>query len=83
MLVGLGVDVARIGRFKDIFSRHGVRFARKFLHPNELSRYVSICVQVHLPSLTFFLIFFLRFVTKFERQNDVGIQFLASRLVVG
>uniref|UniRef100_A0A7S4UTT6 4'-phosphopantetheinyl transferase domain-containing protein n=1 Tax=Paramoeba aestuarina TaxID=180227 RepID=A0A7S4UTT6_9EUKA len=57
MLVGLGVDVCRVGRFREIFGRQGLRFAKKFLHPNELER----------------------FQMKLTKNQDLGIQFLASR----
>lgn len=35
MIVGIGSDIARVGRFEQAMARHGARFARRILGPEE------------------------------------------------
>lgn len=35
MIVGIGSDIARVGRFEQAMARHGERFARRILGPEE------------------------------------------------
>lgn len=35
MIVGIGSDIARVGRFEQAMARHGLRFAQRILGPTE------------------------------------------------
>ncbi|RVU83897.1 holo-ACP synthase [Leucothrix sargassi] len=49
MIIGIGVDIAKVSRFEEVFARHGERFIERILHPNEQQRY-----QTHGQPLAFF-----------------------------
>ncbi len=39
MIYGIGTDIVAIARMRDSLARHGERFARRLLHPAELSAF--------------------------------------------
>ncbi|KAF0703455.1 hypothetical protein AaE_015366 [Aphanomyces astaci] len=41
-IVGIGVDVVRSGRLRRTFDKHGERFLRRYLHPQEIEQFRSI-----------------------------------------
>jgi len=41
MIVGIGSDIARVGRFEQAMTRHGERFAQRILGPEEQQMLVS------------------------------------------
>ena len=49
MIIGIGVDIAKVSRFEKVLGRHGERFLQRVLHPNEQLRY-----QDHSQPLAFF-----------------------------
>jgi len=49
MIIGIGVDIAKVPRFEKVLERHGERFVERILHPNEQKRY-----QTHGQPLAFF-----------------------------
>ena len=42
MIVGLGLDVVEMSRIDRIWTRFGMAFARKILHPDELAHFASM-----------------------------------------
>jgi phosphopantetheinyl transferase (holo-ACP synthase) len=36
LMLGIGIDLVFIPRITRIFNKYGIRFAKKFLHPQEL-----------------------------------------------
>ena len=41
MIIGIGVDIAKVSRFGKVLDRHGERFVERILHPNEQKRYLT------------------------------------------
>lgn len=37
MILGLGLDVTEMSRIRRVWEKHGMRFAEKILHPDEIS----------------------------------------------
>eukprot|EP00743_Colponemidia_sp_Colp-15_P012232 GILK01013851.1.p1 GENE.GILK01013851.1~~GILK01013851.1.p1 ORF type:complete len:141 (-),score=4.57 GILK01013851.1:475-858(-) len=38
-IFGIGVDIVKVSRVADVFTRYGERFLRKYLHPEEIVRF--------------------------------------------
>jgi phosphopantetheinyl transferase (holo-ACP synthase) len=36
MILGLGIDLVKISRIKDIIDRKGIKFLNRIYHPNEI-----------------------------------------------
>jgi len=49
MIIGIGVDIAKVARFDEVLERHGERFVERILHPSEQEKY-----QTHSQPLAFF-----------------------------
>jgi holo-[acyl-carrier protein] synthase len=49
MIIGIGVDIAKVSRFEKVLERHGDRFLERVLHPSEQERY-----QTHGQPVAFF-----------------------------
>ena len=41
MIYGVGVDILRIGRVEHLLARHGARFEKRLLHPDERTAYAA------------------------------------------
>ena len=41
MIIGIGVDIAKVSRFEKVLERHGERFIERILHVNEQDRYLT------------------------------------------
>ena len=49
MIIGIGVDIAKVARFDEVLERYGERFVERILHPSEQEKY-----QIHSQPLAFF-----------------------------
>ena len=49
MIIGIGIDIAKVSRFEKVLDRHGERFVTRILHPNEVAIY-----QQHGQPLAYF-----------------------------
>lgn len=42
MIYGIGTDIVTVARMRDSLARHGVRFAERILHPDELAGFGGV-----------------------------------------
>ena len=40
-LIGIGTDIIQINRIRSSIERHGTNFAKRILHPNELTIFIK------------------------------------------
>ena len=51
MIVGIGTDIASIDRIRGVLERHGERFVRRVLTPDERKRYEQVIPQARASHL--------------------------------
>lgn len=70
MIYGIGTDIIRIDRIEAVMSRHGDRFARRILGPQELEKYAARRDRASVRGLRFLAT---RFAAKEAFSKAIGL----------